>query len=224
MRTFDGAHIRTLLLTLLYRQMPELIERGYVHIAQPPLYKIKHGKSEMYIKDEHALDQHMLTLALDGASLTPKEGAGTIEGNALGELARGYLLSEAVIRRLTDFIEPEVLRAALANTLISMSVAKQPRKPAQHALAQSYQKTSTSAPASTPRTNVGNSLSKKCVTATCAPAALMKTSPRWRLAPDSQHLGTHRWFGWRRCSRSPWRKVIQGHKLCRRHHLAPGRS
>jgi DNA gyrase subunit B len=113
----DGAHIRTLLLTLLYRQMPELIERGYVYIAQPPLYKIKHGKQEMYIKDEHALDQHMLTLALEGASLTPKEGAATIEGNALGELARGYLLSEAVIRRLTDFIEPEVLHALLANDI-----------------------------------------------------------------------------------------------------------
>ena len=113
----DGAHIRTLLLTLLYRQMPELIERGYIYIAQPPLYKIKHGKSEMYIKDEHALDQHMLTLALDGASLTPKANAATIEGNALGELARGYLLSEAIIRRLTDFIEPEVLHALLANDI-----------------------------------------------------------------------------------------------------------
>ncbi|MBX9847682.1 MAG: DNA topoisomerase (ATP-hydrolyzing) subunit B [Rhodocyclaceae bacterium] len=113
----DGAHIRTLLLTLLYRQMPELVERGYIYIAQPPLYKIKHGKSEMYIKDEHALDQHMLTLALEGASLTPKANAATIEGNALGELARGYLLSEAVIRRLTDFIEPEVLHALLANDI-----------------------------------------------------------------------------------------------------------
>jgi DNA gyrase subunit B len=113
----DGAHIRTLLLTLLYRQMPEIIERGYVYIAQPPLYKIKHGKQEMYIKDEHALDQHMLSLALDGASLTPKEGAAAIEGNAFGELARDYLLSEAIIRRLTDFIEPEVMHALLANDI-----------------------------------------------------------------------------------------------------------
>ena len=113
----DGAHIRTLLLTLLYRQMPELVERGYIYIAQPPLYKIKHGKQEMYIKDEHALDQHMLTLALEGASFTPKSNAATIEGNALGELARGYLLSEAIIRRLTDFIEPEVLHSLLANDI-----------------------------------------------------------------------------------------------------------
>ena len=113
----DGAHIRTLLLTLLYRQMPEIIERGYVYIAQPPLYKIKHGKQEMYIKDEHALDQHMLNLALEGASLTPKANAAAIEGNAFGELARDYLLSEAIIRRLTDFIEPEVMHALLANDI-----------------------------------------------------------------------------------------------------------
>ena len=113
----DGAHIRTLLLTLLYRQMPEIIERGYVYIAQPPLYKIKHGKQEMYIKDEHALDQHLLALALEGASLTPKANAATIEGNAFSELARDYLLSEAIIRRLTDFIEPEVMHALLANDI-----------------------------------------------------------------------------------------------------------
>jgi DNA gyrase subunit B len=110
----DGAHIRTLLLTFFYRQMPELVEGGHIYIAQPPLYKIKHGKSERYIKDDHELNQHLLTLALDGAALTPKLGGAIIEGDALGELARAYLLSEAVIRRLTDFIEPEVLHALLA--------------------------------------------------------------------------------------------------------------
>jgi DNA gyrase subunit B len=113
----DGAHIRTLLLTFLYRQMPELVERGYIYIAQPPLYKIKHGKSEMYIKDDHALNQHLLTLALDGAMLTPKLGADGIQGEALGELARAYLLSEAVIKRLADFIEPVVLHSMLANDI-----------------------------------------------------------------------------------------------------------
>jgi len=113
----DGAHIRTLLLTFFYRQLPELVERGYIYIAQPPLYKIKHGKSELYIKDDHALNQHLLTLALDNAALTPKAGAAAIEGEALGELARAYLLSEAVIKRLADFIEPGVLHALLAHDI-----------------------------------------------------------------------------------------------------------
>ena len=113
----DGAHIRTLLLTFFYRQMPELVERGHIYIAQPPLYKIKHGKSEMYIKDDQALNQHMLTLALDGALLTPRTGASGIEGNALNELARSYLLSEAVVRRVGDFIDGEVLQIMLANDI-----------------------------------------------------------------------------------------------------------
>ncbi len=114
----DGAHIRTLLLTFLYRQMPQLIERGYVYIAQPPLYKIKHGKSERYIKDDNELNQHLLTLALEGATLSPRAGAAGIEGEALGELARSYLLAEAVIRRVGDFVDAEVLQAMLANDIV----------------------------------------------------------------------------------------------------------
>ena len=113
----DGAHIRTLLLTFFYRQMPELVERGYVYIAQPPLYKIKHGKSETYIKDDHELNQHLLRLALDGTQLTPRAGAAVVEGEALGALARAYLLSEAVIRRVSDFIDGEVLHALLAHDI-----------------------------------------------------------------------------------------------------------
>ena len=113
----DGAHIRTLLLTFFYRQMRELVERGHIYIAQPPLYKIKHGKNEMYIKDDTELNAHLLKLGLDGASLTPAEGADPIHTDALAGLARTYLLAEAVIRRLTDWIDPTVLHAMLAHDL-----------------------------------------------------------------------------------------------------------
>ena len=105
------------MLTFLYRQMPELVERGHIYIAQPPLYKIKHGKSETYIKDDHELNQHLLRLALDGTQLTPRTGAAPVEGEALDALARAYLLSEAVITRVTDFIDGEVLHALLAHDI-----------------------------------------------------------------------------------------------------------
>jgi DNA gyrase subunit B len=113
----DGAHIRTLLLTFFYRQMRELVERGHIYIAQPPLYKIKHGKNEMYIKDDTELNAHLLKLGLEGASLVPREGAAPIDTDALGGLARTYLLAEAVIRRLADWIDPAVLHALLATDL-----------------------------------------------------------------------------------------------------------
>lgn len=109
----DGAHIRTLLLTFFYRQMPDLIERGHVYIAQPPLYKVKQGKHEQYLKDEHELKQHLLKLALEGAALYPQPEATPLRGEALDALARQYLLAEAVIERLGRVIDPSVLQALL---------------------------------------------------------------------------------------------------------------
>jgi DNA gyrase subunit B len=116
----DGAHIRTLLLTFLYRQVPELIERGYVYIAQPPLYKIKHNKDERYIKDEAELAQYMLKLALNNAELIPTTGAAPISGDALGELTRSYQLADGVIERLSRIYEPSVLTAVTEGVEINL--------------------------------------------------------------------------------------------------------
>ena len=96
----DGAHIRTLLLTLLYRQMPELIERGYVYIAQPPLYKVKHGKTERYLKDDQEYHQFLLRMAMDEASLTASAGANRLTGRRWKNWRVHGCLTEAVIERI----------------------------------------------------------------------------------------------------------------------------
>jgi DNA gyrase subunit B len=117
----DGSHIRTLLLTFFYRQMPDLIERGHVYIAQPPLYKVKHQREERYIKDDHELNQYMLKLALDGAKLIPSKGAMPITGDALGELTRKYLVADAVIDRLAKIIDADALRAIVDGVTLSLT-------------------------------------------------------------------------------------------------------
>jgi DNA gyrase subunit B len=107
----DGAHIRTLLLTFFYRQMPELVERGHIYIAQPPLYKVKVGKEEQYLKDQLALDLFLLKVALKDASLqTGGNNPQTLAGDTLAELARKHQVAEAVISRLSSIMDAEALR------------------------------------------------------------------------------------------------------------------
>ena len=107
----DGAHIRTLLLTFFYRQMTELVERGHIYIAQPPLFKVKQGREERYLKDQHELDEYLLQSALKGAELLTKEGGEIITGEPLAEIAKQMVLTEAVIRRIAALYDESVLRA-----------------------------------------------------------------------------------------------------------------
>ncbi len=109
----DGSHIRTLLLTFFYRQMHELVERGHIYIAQPPLYKVKQGRQETYLKDDYELKQYLLRAALKGAELTPAQGAVPLSEESFEHLARQFLVAEAVIERLARRLDPDVLYALL---------------------------------------------------------------------------------------------------------------
>ncbi|MFW6277794.1 MAG: DNA topoisomerase (ATP-hydrolyzing) subunit B [Halorhodospira sp.] len=110
----DGSHIRTLLLTFFYRQMRELVERGNVFIAQPPLYKIKRGKQEHYVKDERELTEYLLELALDSAALHPGGGMPPITSDALGRLARRYYEAMELIDNVARRWDPLLLEQMTA--------------------------------------------------------------------------------------------------------------
>ena len=126
----DGSHIRTLLLTFFYRQMPELVERGHIYIAQPPLYKIKQGKDERYLKDDQEMKIYMLKAALNNAVLYPAAEAIPIQTDALEEIAKQYFLAEAVIDRLSRFTAPEASHALLILPTLSLDDDKQAQKSA----------------------------------------------------------------------------------------------
>jgi len=117
----DGSHIRTLLLTFFFRQMPELVERGHIYIAQPPLYKAKQGKEDRYLKDEHELNEFVLRQALVDASLNVSADGEPIRGEALGLLAKSYLLAEAVIDRVSRWIDRDVLQAMLRGAQVDLT-------------------------------------------------------------------------------------------------------
>ncbi len=109
----DGSHIRTLLLTFFYRQMPELIERGHIYIAQPPLYKLKRGRQEHYVKDDTELNSLLLSNAIEKAALHVSAGAPAISGPALEQLALKYMEAKAIIARWGTRYDERVLQAMM---------------------------------------------------------------------------------------------------------------
>ena len=109
----DGSHIRTLLLTFFYRQMPELLERGYIFTAQPPLYKLKKGKQEMYIRDEKELNEHLLSDLLDETKLLVNKKGESIRGQALAKLIEQNEKVQNIISSLTFQYPNELLQSMM---------------------------------------------------------------------------------------------------------------
>ncbi|MCD6055696.1 MAG: gyrB, partial [Gammaproteobacteria bacterium] len=120
----DGAHIRTLLLTFFYRHMPELVTRGYIYIAQPPLYKVKKGKQEEYLKDDAALEAHLLQSALTDTALYVNTHAPAISGTQLEALVTEYLQVQRVIKRLSRLYPAAVLSQLIYHTPLTDELLK----------------------------------------------------------------------------------------------------
>ena len=126
----DGSHIRTLLLTFFYRQMPELIERGHIYIAQPPLYKVKQGKNEQYIKDDVALNAYLLNLALQGASVSLADGS-LIDNERLVQLSSDYQTIQSIVDRLSRTMDEGALRAIANGVRLSLDTEADAAKSAE---------------------------------------------------------------------------------------------
>jgi DNA gyrase subunit B len=122
----DGAHIRTLLLTFFYRQMPELVDRGYIYIAQPPLYKVKKGKQEQYLKDDSDLNQYLLQTALEGASLAVTAEAPPISGEALEALAQQSIAVSTTIKRLSRHHDSLILEKLIYMPTVDEALLEKP--------------------------------------------------------------------------------------------------
>ena len=124
----DGSHIRTLLLTFFYRQLPEIVEKGYIYIAQPPLYKVKKGKQEHYVKDDAQLNEYLIQLALDKAQLFTDETALPIQGQGLEKLAKEYTGVVSVINRLSRRYDDVFLEQFSYMTVITDDIKKDQQK------------------------------------------------------------------------------------------------
>ncbi|MEQ3695112.1 MAG: DNA topoisomerase (ATP-hydrolyzing) subunit B [Thalassolituus sp.] len=118
----DGAHIRTLLLTFFFRQMPEIIERGHIYIAQPPLYKIKRGKQEQYIKDEEAMESYLTHIALEKAALHPSEAAPAISDGAFADLVAKYRAAQETVDRMANLVRKEILHLMLTMPRVTVDM------------------------------------------------------------------------------------------------------
>jgi DNA gyrase subunit B len=115
----DGSHIRTLLLTFFYRQLPEIVEKGYIYIAQPPLYKVKKGKQEHYVKDDSALNEYLIQLALDKAQLFTETGLPPIQGQGLEKLAKHYTDVVNIVNRLARRYDDTFLEQLMTSTVLT---------------------------------------------------------------------------------------------------------
>ncbi|MBT8115131.1 MAG: DNA topoisomerase (ATP-hydrolyzing) subunit B [Arenicella sp.] len=130
----DGSHIRTLLLTFFYRQMPELIEKGYIYIAQPPLYKIGKGKSQRYVKDDQEFEAYLLELALQKAEVVNKSNQHSVGGEELANLCREYLSVEKTIQRLSLEYDPIVLKALVDHSADDSNISDEVVKTIEYSL------------------------------------------------------------------------------------------